>query len=619
MNRYSETYKQQISKKEQAEQNIQELYRLVKLNTQKEKAKTKIQVLANEIGTNPNAPNEIRNNTYEIEQIEQEIQKIEKKFNIKEKQDIDIRIKDLKKQIETAKQNIEKIKQKIEQEIEKKKNLSEISKLEQEREKFLEAIKRLDEQIETKKQEQTTDIEELKKVLETIKKTTTNEEKINIELSEQPEQEVETPDIDIHIEEPKEQNEKEENIKTTENISETIEEKNEEKQEEQNTDLADTSNLSELDAKPIKEDEQEKENNEPTENISENVEEQGESLLSGNEKYADLYKKLKLEKSYLDFYEGIGGTLVLNAEDLKKRTKEKINQIEKAMEKLQQESTEGLSQLPTTDTPLPTQNPDIVIPLKAPASPHEDLPSDTLESNTESELEEEKPESKINADELFSAIIVDVEGPNNYESEQNAQDETKENSESKEQTANNADEQYARDSSELFDSPKPSTEKNTTPKETQSTGLGEKSGQSTYQKNVQSNMREIENQSQPSSLEQEGDTFQPKIVGPRPQTTTYEQSTTRQNTSQNEQHAGELSIEEIKQIIESGNGNSYDSSVNIDDILDSAMTETTQSEKTGIFKKIKRKVTEQEHLGKIRSAIRSLGQQTKEEQRGKKK
>ena len=769
MNRYSETYKQQISKKEQAEQSIQELYRLVELNTKKEKAKTKIQVLAREIGTNPDAlneirnnTNEIRNNTNEIEQIEPKIQEIEKKFNIKEKQDIDIRIKDLRKQIETAEQNIENLKQEIEQEIEKKKNSSEISELEQESKKIIETIKLLDEQLdnfgkktneiniteaseliknlllkankiveqlETKKQEQTTDIEELIKVLETITTTTTTEEKINIELSEQPEQEVEIPDIDIHIEESKEQNEKEENIKTTENISETIEEepdlsvnkkiedlteeldilqleleltktedekakiqenieqikkeikklqqekvdiaedieqhdktvpsineqqseeKKEEKQEEQNTNLADMSNLSELDSEPIKEEElvQEIENNEPTENVTEKeltIDEKinnldarrfelimkGTNVPAGSAEAAEIEKererikeeleKLKQEKQNTNLTD-TSNLSVSDAEPVKE------DEQEKGQEKLQQESTEDLSQLLTTDTlpknnekddpQIPMQNPDIVIPLKEPASPHEDLPSDTLESNTESEIEEKKPESKINADELFSAIIVDVEGPNNYESEQNAQDETKEISESKEQTASNADEQYARDSSELFDSPKPSTEKNTTPKETQSTGLGEKSGQSTYQKNVQSHMREIENQSQPSSLEQEGYTFQPKIVRPRPQTTTYEQSTTRQNASQNEQNAGELTFEEMDKMLGLGNGNSYNSSVNLDDILYSAMTETTQSEKTGIFKKVKRKVTEQEHLGKTRSAISSLGQQTKEEQRGKKK
>ena len=264
------------------------------------------------------------------------------------------------------------------------------------------------------------------------------------------------------------------------------------------------------------------------------------------------------------------------------------------------------------------QNLDIVRPPKAPSSPHEDLLSDTLESDTKSNLEEKKSESKINLDDLISKIEMFVDETDNYESEQNAQDETIENSESKEQTANNGDEQLDITLSELFDSPKPLTEKITTPKEAQSTGLGEKTVQSTYQKNFQSHLREIE-PSQPSSLEKEGDTFQPKIVRPRPQPTTYEQSTTRQNTSQNEKNAGELSIEEINQILGLGNGNSYNSSVNLDDILDSAMTETTQSEKTGIFKKIKRKVTEQEHLGKTRAAISSLDQQTKEEQRGKKK
>ena len=549
MNRYSETYKQQISKKEQAEQNIQELCRLVELNTQKGKAQTKIQVLAKEIGTNPNAINEIRKNLNEIDQIEKKIKEIEEKFNIKEKQDIDIRIKDLKKQIQTAKQNIEILKQEIEQEIEKKKNSSEISKLEQEREKFLEAIKRLDEQIETKKQEQTTDVEELRKVLETIKKTTTTEEKINIELSEQPEQEVETPDIDIHIEEPKEQNEKEENIKTTENISETIEEKNEEKQEEQNTDLADTSNLSELDAEPIKEDDptQKEDNNEPTENISENVEEQGESLLSGNEKYADLYKKLKLEKSNLDFYEGIGGTLVLNAEDLKKRTKEKINQIKKAIEKLQQESTEGLSQLPTTDTPLPTQNPDIVIPLKAPASPHEDLPSDTLESDTESELEEKKSESKINSDDLISKIEMFVDETDNYESEQNAQDETIENTESKEQTANNGDEQIDEFLSGL--------------------------------------------------LEQLNDTSTEKI-------------TTSEETQASQPH-----YDAIDRLIASKTTQNCDKKTSSNPIS----TEKPKRKSKEIAKRIKRKVSAQEHLQKEKSAFSWLIQPKKEKQRGKKK
>ena len=157
-----------------------------------------------------------------------------------------------------------------------------------------------------------------------------------------------------------------------------------------------------------------------------------------------------------------------------------------------------------------------------------------------------------------------VDETDNYESEQNAQDETIENTESKEQTANNGDEQINEFSSGLLEQLNDTaTEKITTSEETQ------------------------------------------PIRG-------YTQSGIEQDKKT---QASQPPYDAIDMLIASKTTRNCDKKTSSNPIS----TEKPKRKSKEIAKRIKRKVSEQEHLQKEKSAFSWLIQPKKEKQRGKKK